>query len=88
MPLFILALVTPVVMRVLTALGIGLLTYGAFNLIITNFTDAVVANIGTVPADALAYLTLGGFIDGIGILLGAVAVRVALIAIPRFGRLA
>ena len=83
----IVALVAPVVGRVLVTLGVGWITFEVFSTITDNLITAVQDNWDNMPADVLAYLTIGGFTTGIEILLGAIVVRVTWMVIPRLGRL-
>ena len=84
---WLLALAAPLAKRVLLALGIGVLTYAGYSAIIDQVKSAVIAqwgNLGTVTAQILS---LGGYGEALGIILGAMVARAALMAAARFGKI-
>lgn len=91
MPTFaawLLELAWPVVKRVLVALGIGAISYSGLSLLGSQVQGLVQGYWGGLPAVALQLLTLGGFSQAVGILLGALSARIALVAVGRIGKLA
>ena len=80
---FLSAIVGPLVAKVLTALGIGLVTYTGITLLLDQVRDALVSN---MTASGAAYVALFGLakIDvAINIMLGAVTARATLSGIDR-----
>lgn len=90
MPLaaWVLALVGPIVKKVFLALGVGVVTYASLNLLGTQITNAVLGAWGGVSGSILQIVSLAGLPDCIGITLGAINARIALIAVSKFGRIA
>jgi len=83
----LLAFVTPVVGRVLFALGFGFITYTAYGAAIDTLKTLLTSNLSAVGADMLAFITMAGFIEGLGYVFAALTVRVALVSIARLGRI-
>jgi hypothetical protein len=90
MPLaaWVLALVAPIVKKVFVALGVGVITYASLNFLGTQITNAVLGAWGGVSGSILQIVSLAGLPDCIGITLGAINARIALIAVSKFGRIA
>lgn len=84
----LLALAAPIATRVLAALGIGWITYAGFDLLYDQLETAVVTTWAGMPAMALAILSIAGIHTCIGITLGAYAVRVTLLTLSKFGKVA
>lgn len=87
MPALLLAMVAPIVGKILLYLGVGWITFSAYSVLMDQAETYVVTKIGGIGAETLAYITMAGFIDGIGYVLAAIGIRAALNAIPKFGRL-
>lgn len=85
---WVLGLVAPLVRRILIALGVGLISYGGLALLATEIRDRVLANLSGLTGDAYAVVAMSGAFEAVGILLGALAARAALMAVERFGRVA
>jgi hypothetical protein len=86
--LWLLSLAWPVVRKVLVALGIGIVTYGGLQMIGAQVNNAVLASWGQLGGYALNIMSLAGIPDVIGITLGAINARIALIAVGKIGRIA
>lgn len=80
------AIIVPLVKKVLVALGIGVVTYGALTVLFSQVQSAVISAYGAMGSTTLQILALGGVTQAIGIILSAMSVRVAMIAIGHFGR--
>lgn len=80
----ILALTGSVAARVLTSLGIGLVTYIGLDQLAGAVTSQVQASYGSMPASVIQFLGLAGVGQAIGILLGALTARVAMVATKRY----
>lgn len=85
---WVLALVAPLVRRILIALGVGLISYGGLALLATQVRDQVLTNLSGVTGDAYQVVAMSGAFEAVGIMLGALAARAALMAVERFGRIA
>lgn len=74
------------VTKILTSLGLGVLTFYAiqegYDLILAYITSAYAG----LPADVLQIFGLYGVHQALGIVLGAMAVRVSLIVLGKIGR--
>lgn len=81
------AAVVPLAKRVLIALGIGVLTYGGYSVLVDSLKTHVIEKWGQIPTTTLNVLTLAGFTEAFGIVLGAIAVRVGIGAMSRLGRI-
>lgn len=82
---FLLAAAWPLAKRILMSLGVGILTYASLGLIFTQVSNAVVANWGAMSTSVIQVLSLAGIPDSVGIILGALSARVALVSIKRLG---
>lgn len=71
--------------KVLAKLGLGIVTFGGFQHIYDQLLAEVTGLFSSAGGPVLQLLTLSGTIDGLGIVLGAVAVKVSLLALGKFG---
>lgn len=83
-----LAMVAPMVARVFVFLGIGWVTYQSVTFLVNSVRDNVVGLWNGIPVAALQLITLGGFSQAVGILLGALAARAVLVAVDKIGKVA
>ena len=90
MPLaaWLLTLVGPIVKKVLVALGVGVVTYAALNYLGAQIQSAVLSAWAGVGGPILQILSLAGLPECIGITLGAINARIAVLAVSRFGKVA
>lgn len=86
--LWALALVGPLVKKVLVALGVGIVTYASLQYLGVQINSAVISAWGGVSGPIMQILSLAGFPESIGITLGAINARIALIAVSKFGQVA
>lgn len=84
---WILALATPLAVRVLAALGIGWVTYEGVNVLATSVINSAGGLWGGLTGNVLRMATLLGLSDALAIMLGALTARAALVAIARLGKL-
>lgn len=73
--------------RALVAVGIGTITYTGLDYAFASARDAVVANYGAMAGATADIANLAGVGASIGIILGAMASRVALMALSQLGKL-
>ena len=85
---FLAAAVVPLAKKILVALGIGVLTYQGLTLIGNQVRDSVLSAWGQVGGVTLNILSLAGIPESLGILLGAIAAKAALVAVGKLGRVA
>jgi len=88
MPLaaWLFALIVPLAQKLLVGLGIGWITFEAFNFLATQLQGAVLSAWGGVGGVTLQILSLAGVPDAIGIVLGAFTAKAALAAVARLGK--
>lgn len=82
---FLVAIAGSVTKRVVVALGLGLVTYTGFEYMKGQIDDAIDAAFTGLPADTYQIIALAGFVDAIGVWLGALTVVATLVA---FGKIA
>lgn len=73
--------------RVLSALGIGWLTYTGLSTVLGSLISTTMAKWNAIPAAIYQLLSLAGFTDAVGIVTAAMVTRVAIAALPRLGKL-
>lgn len=81
------AAAAPIARMVLVSLGIGLISYAGFSLVIDSVISHVQTSYGQLPAAAAQLADLLGVGEAIGILLGAMTARAAYASITKFGKL-
>lgn len=77
---FILSMITPVVGRVLVALGFSVVSFVGFDAMFVAVAQQASAAYGSLPSGVLGLASLAGFGEGLSIIFGALATRVALIS--------
>ena len=76
----------PLVKKALLAIGLGTVTYAGLQAAFNGAQAAVISNYGLMPAAALQIADLAGVGQTIGIILGALAARVGMVALSHIGR--
>ncbi|MEQ1742407.1 MAG: DUF2523 domain-containing protein [Candidatus Nitrotoga sp.] len=84
---FLAAAVGPLAKKILLALGIGTITYTGLQAAFDAASAQVVANYGSMSGGSLAIADLAGVGQSIGIVLGALSARLAMIVLARFVKL-
>lgn len=77
---WLVAIAWPVVKRVLIAMGVGFATYEGLAVLADALKAEVVSAWGQLGGVTLQFLSLAGFPSAVGIVLGAMVARVAMIA--------
>ncbi|THT98119.1 DUF2523 domain-containing protein [Lampropedia puyangensis] len=77
--LFFLSLVKPLVGRILVALGIAAVSVVGINTAIDGVKNALVNNIGGLPADMFNLFLLSGMGQAIGIITGAITTKIMIV---------
>lgn len=67
------------------SLGLGFVTYAGFQALKDQLASYVTSAWGQIPGDVYSILALGGFVDAVGIWLGALTTVVALLSLKRMG---
>jgi hypothetical protein len=70
------ALAAPLAKKVLAALGMGIVSYAAISAALAAVTSAITSAYGAITGDIAAILSLAGFGQAMGIILGAMAARI------------
>lgn len=83
---WLIGLVTPLVRRVLVALGIGLVTYTGLDYILSQVQSLVIASMGGMTGASAQVAAILGFQQSVGIILGALSARLALTQLTKWGR--
>lgn len=71
--------------RIVAGLGIAIITYGWVMYLFDQVMEQIQGLWAQIPADLLAYLTIGGFTDGAAIILSALATRGVIAFAPALG---
>jgi len=75
---WLLSLAGPLALRVLTALGVGTITFTGVATSLQTLIDMAVSNWAGVGADILALASLAGLPECVGIICGAMVARVGI----------
>lgn len=75
---WLLALVQPMLARILAALGFSVVSIVGFDAAVDGLRNQLISSVNSLPADVLGVFLLAGGGYGLGMILGAVALRVAL----------
>lgn len=67
------------------ALGVGAITYTGFALLKNQVSTAVAGSLGGLAGSVYQVVALAGFVDAVGIWLGALGVVVTLLSFKRLG---
>ena len=78
-------LIGPIVRKVLVALGFGLISYAAVKMTVNELIDQAKSSLDSTPATVLEYVSLIGIGDCLGIVTGAIAVRIGMQFADRLG---
>lgn len=69
------------------SLGLGVISYAGWMQVSTYIHDAITGMWAGLAADTYAILALGGFVDAVGVWLGAITAAVAVLTFKRLGML-
>lgn len=83
---FLLAICQPLIGRILLSLGFSVVTITGLNIVIDQLKDAVIDGVGTLPVDILNVFLLAGGGTALGLIFGAIAVRLTLWQISKSTR--
>lgn len=68
----------PLVVKILTGLGIGMITYTGADFALTEAESYILANYNAMPVDALAIMNKAGILQGLNIFFAAWAASIAI----------
>ena len=81
----LLALVRPILLRLLASLGMGVITYTGTDLLISNFTAQITTNLNGLTPSILQIVSLFGVIQSLSIMLGALTTSASLSVFKKLG---
>ncbi|MFC0398595.1 DUF2523 family protein [Paraburkholderia rhizosphaerae] len=81
---WLLALVQPVIVQALIALGVGIMTVTGIDLAINTAMQWLTGAVGGLGADLANVLAIGGVFQGVGYIGGAISARVAMAGASSF----
>jgi len=81
------ALAGPLAKKVLSALGIGFITYIGVDTAITAALGAAKANFASVTGDILQIIAMAGFFDAFSAIAGGITAAVTMMVFSRLGKL-
>ncbi len=73
--------------RVLASLGMGFVSFAGYSFLLSQLVEVAVNNWGGITGDTLGYLSLSGFPQGLGIILGCVVLRGSLMGLATLGKI-
>ena len=73
--------------RVLIAMGMGFVTYSGYSVFVGYLITAVTGIYNNIPSTILQIMSLAGFGQALGIILGAMSSVAALKAMPHLGKI-
>ena len=83
---FFTAAAAPLAKKVLQGLGIGMVSYVGVELVFSQLRDLVTSSWSGLPLDIVSILSLAGWGQGLGIVLAAMAARVAMLSLSFLGK--
>lgn len=84
---FLLAMVQPLVARVLVSLGLSLVTFTGMSMVIDTLTSRAVSAWGGLPASILQLAGLAGIGEALSIITGAVATKILIWQLSKSNRI-
>ncbi|MGY4025869.1 DUF2523 domain-containing protein [Aeromonas rivuli] len=86
MPLaaWLLSIASPIVIRVLTQLGIGIVSFVGVEAAVNQFISLAQTHWLGLPANVLQFMAIGGFNTALGIIAGGISARLTLMVFKRF----
>lgn len=79
----LLSLTAPIVVRVLSTLGLGVVTYTGFTSVLSMVYGRIATSFSGLPVDISQLIFLSGLPSGISIVLSALAARLALVQLKK-----
>lgn len=85
--LYLASVATPIAQRVLTGLGFGVISYVGLNALFQSIQQQIITAWGQIPMTALSLLSMSGVSQAIGIILSAIAARIAMMQLKKLALL-
>lgn len=76
----------PIAKRVLSGLGVGVVSYVGLDFVLSQVRDNVISQWGAMPPAVIQLLSIYGVNQAIGIILGAFAARYTMLQLSALGR--
>lgn len=83
----LLSLAGPLAIRVLAALGLGIVTFVGFDSALTLAFTTIQGQFAAVPADMMGLLYMSGLPTGMAMILSALFARIAIMQVSKIQRL-
>ena len=80
---FLIWIAGPIAIRVLTTLGLGVVSFTGFTAVLAFAYNSMQASFSGLPADAMSLLFLSGMPQGMAIILSALSARIALAQVSK-----
>jgi hypothetical protein len=77
----------PIAIRVLTTLGLGVVTYIGFDAALTSIFNQIQAQFGTLSAELAGLLFLSGIPTAMSMIMSAMFARIAIVQVSKIQRL-
>ncbi|MFQ1966855.1 DUF2523 domain-containing protein [Aeromonas veronii] len=81
---WLLSIASPIVIRVLTQLGIGVVSYVGAEAAVTQMMTLAQTQWSGLPSIVIQFMAIGGFNTALGIIAGGVTARLTTMAFKRF----
>lgn len=85
LPQILMLIAIPLVARVMSALGMGIISYVSINAFVDFIVSKVMIQIGAMTGSAVMVLALAGIFEALSIILSALSVKATLLALKRIG---
>lgn len=85
LPQILLMISIPLVARVLSALGMGIISYLSINKFVEYIVAQVMIQVGMMTGSALIIMTMAGIFQALSIILSALSVKATLLALKKLG---
>lgn len=86
--LYLASVSVPIAQRVLTGLGIGVVTYIGLDAVMTQIQNGVIGNWGSIGLIGSQLLGLAGVPQAVGIILGSFAARFSMMQLKALSQIA
>lgn len=84
---FLIALARPLALKVLSSLGIGIISYAALNTVFNQLNALINSQIGGIAADFYGIAAIFGVFQSVSIIMSAISVKLGMTQLKRFGLL-
>lgn len=85
---FLGAIAAPVVKKVLTSLGIGMITYAGVEAMVSSGISSAQSELGALPGSVIQICAIMGIWKGFSIITGGLMAKVSMMVLGRLGKVA